>query len=127
MRRPQYWLRQAELDLQVATDVRDRGPYEWACCVAQQAGDKAVKSAHDRTGAEAWDHSVAGLLEELDEVPTEGMEASKSLDRHYIPTCYPNSHSSGALGDLYTERDTRSALVDANLVLDHVRCRGTQA
>jgi HEPN domain-containing protein len=127
MRRPQDLLRQAELDLQLATNVRDRGTYEWACCVAQQAGDKAAKSAHERTGAEAWGHSVAGLLEELDEVPTEVMEASKSLDRHYIPTCYPNSHPERALGDLYTERDARSALADAKLVFDHVRCRGTQA
>jgi HEPN domain-containing protein len=127
MRRPQDWLRQAELDLQAATDARDHGHYEWACFLAQQAGEKAVKSAHERTGAEAWGHSVAALLDELDGVPSEALEAGKSLDRHYIPTRYPNAHPSGAPGDLYTERDARLALGDAKLVLDHVRGRDTQA
>jgi predicted nucleotidyltransferase len=53
------------------------------------------------------------------------MEAGKSLDRHYIPTRYPNSHPSGAPGDLYTERDARPALADAKLVLEHVTGRDT--
>jgi HEPN domain-containing protein len=37
------------------------------------------------------------------------MEA-KILDRHYIPTRYPNSHSEGAPMDYYTKHDAMEAV-----------------
>ena len=123
MRRPDDWIRQAELDLQAALDLRAGGHFEWACFLAQQAGEKAVKSAHEQSGAEAWGHSVAGLLEELEDVAAEVLEAAKGLDKHYIPTRYPNSHPAGAPGDLYTEREAELAIADARTVLDHVKSR----
>jgi HEPN domain len=36
MRRPEDWFRQAELDVQAATDARDHAHYEWACFLAQR-------------------------------------------------------------------------------------------
>jgi HEPN domain-containing protein/predicted nucleotidyltransferase len=94
MRRPQDWLRQAELDLQAATDLRDPG-HEWACFLAQQAGEKAVKSAHERTGAEAWGQSVAGLLEELDGVPADVMEARSRSNVTTSPPATPTPTRAG--------------------------------
>lgn len=125
MRRPEDWLRQADLDLGAAADARATGHYEWACFLAQQAGEKAAKSAHEAVGAEAWGHSVAGLLEELPDVPEAVMEAAKGLDKHYVPTRYPNSHPAGAPGDLYTDREAQQALELAEAVIEHVKGRDT--
>lgn len=95
--------------------------FEWACFLAQQAGEKAAKALHEAEGTEAWGHAVAGLLGGLEDVPTEVMEAARSLDKHYIPTRYPNTHPQGAPGDLYSARDAEAALADATMVLDHAR------
>jgi HEPN domain-containing protein len=119
MRRPDDWFRQAELDLEAAVDARASGHFEWACFLAQQSGEKVVKSVHEMSGAEAWGHSVAGLLEELDEVPAEIMDAGRGLDKHYIPTRYPNAHPEGAPGDVYTDREAELAIADARRVFDY--------
>jgi HEPN domain-containing protein len=95
MRRPEDWLRQSELDLAAASDARRDGHFEWACFLSQQSGEKAAKSAFEAEGAEASGHSVAALLAELDGVPAEVLDAGRELDKHYIPTRYPNSHPQG--------------------------------
>ena len=59
------WLEQAERDLEQAEASREDGRHEWACFVAHQAGEKAVKALHLRKGQEAWGHVVATLLSEL--------------------------------------------------------------
>lgn len=123
MRRPGDWFRQAELDLAAARDNAGMAHYEWACFLAQQAAEKAVKAAHETEGTEAWGHSVAALLDGLDAVPDHIMEAAKGLDKHYIPARYPNSHPQGAPGDLYTEREAEQALTDAATVIEHARRR----
>lgn len=127
MRRPQDWLRQAELDLDTARDTRERGRFEWTCFLSQQSAEKAVKALHESTGTEAWGHSVAGLLSGLEDVPEEVVEAARALDKHYIPARYPNAHPEGAPGDLYTAREADRALDDALTVLDHVRGRLSSA
>ena len=123
VRRPNDWLRQARLDLETAALMRERERFEWACFSAQQAADKAVKALHDSAGTEAWGHAVAGLLEGLDGVPPQVMEAGKRLDKHYLPTRYPNTHPRGAPGDLYTADEADRALEDAATVVEHVEGR----
>lgn len=127
MRRPGDWFRQAELDLAAARDARDSGHYEWSCFAAQQAAEKAVKALHQASGTEAWGHSVAALLSGLDAVPAEVIDTGKALDKHYIPARYPNSHPTGAPGDLYTAAEADRALADAARIIDHVRSRLSQA
>lgn len=105
----------------------DAAHYEWACFLSQQAAEKAVKALHESEGAEAWGHTVAGLLAELPGVTPDVVDAAKALDRHYIPTRYPNTHPQGAPGDLYTRRDAEAALEDAATVIDHVRSQRPQA
>jgi HEPN domain-containing protein len=123
MRRPRDWFRQAELDFAAASDSLDHRHFEWACFLAQQGAEKAVKAMHESEGTEAWGHAVAGLLGGLSDVPDTVVEAGRALDKHYIPTRYPNSHPEGAPGDLYTEREARQALADASTVIEHVRGR----
>jgi HEPN domain-containing protein len=121
MRRPQDWLRQAELDLAAARDSLSAGHHEWACFAAQQAAEKAVKALHESTGTEAWGHSVVELLRGLKDVPGNVMDSGKALDKHYIPARYPNTHPAGAPGDLYTAAEAERAITDARRVIEYVR------
>jgi HEPN domain-containing protein len=123
MRRPGDWFRQAQLDLAAASDAEGQGHYEWACFAAQQAAEKAVKAVHESMGTEAWRQSVTALLGALDQIPREVLDAAKALDKHYIPTRYPNSHPAGAPGDLYTASEAERALADAQRIIGHVQSR----
>lgn len=123
MRRPADWFRQAELDLAAARTSGEAGHHEWACFAAQQAAEKAVKALHESAGTEAWGHSVASLLGGLQDVPPEILDAGKTLDKHYIPARYPNTHPEGAPGDLYTQAEAERAIGEAERVIEHVRSR----
>ena len=61
------WMKQAERDLENAKYELKGGFYEWSCFLCQQAAEKAVKAIYQKLGAEAFGHSVAGLLKKLPE------------------------------------------------------------
>lgn len=108
MERSKDWMNQAVGDLEHARSDVERGFYEWACFSAQQAAEKAVKAVFQKMGAEAWGHSVADLLQELDKhhpVAPALIDGALELDKAYIPTRYPNAHPSGAPRGRYTERE----------------------
>ncbi len=118
------WLAQAERDLQHARHSRDAGDYEWACFAAQQAAEKAVKAALLALGGEGWGHSVTRLLADLAQrqtVATDLLDAARRLDKHYLPTRYPNSFPSGAPRDYYTAQEAQQAIVDAAAIYDLCR------
>jgi HEPN domain-containing protein len=103
-------MRQAKRDLENAEYELTGGYYEWSCFLSQQAAEKAVKALFQKVGAEAFGHSVAGLLQRLPErfIPRkELMDFAKELDKAYIPTRYPNVHPEGAPYELYTEDEAR--------------------
>jgi HEPN domain-containing protein len=127
MRRAHDWFRQAELDVDAGATVLDGDHPEWACFIAQQAAEKAVKALHEAEGTEAWGHSVAELIAGLPAVPDRVSNAAKALDKHYIPARYPNAHPAGAPGDSYTRAEAERALDEAREVLDFVRSRLPQA
>jgi len=104
------WIRQAERDLDNAEYELKGGYYEWACFLSQQAAEKAVEAVFQKLGAEAFGHSVTGLLNELPNEyrpKRELVEYAKELDKAYIPTRYPNVHPKGAPFELYTEVEAR--------------------
>lgn len=120
------WLRQAEADLRHARNALDDGDHEWACFAAQQAAEKAVKGVIQGLGGEAWGHSVTVLLGALGErvaVETALVDAGRRLDKHYIPTRYPNGFDVGAPTDYYTRAEAEAAVIDAATVLSF--CRDT--
>ncbi len=119
------WLRQAEADLRHARNALEDGDHEWACFAAQQAAEKAVKSVIQRWGGEPWGHSVSillGALAERREVAPEIVDAGKRLDKHYLPTRYPNGFDAGAPTDYYTRAEAAAAVEDGRAVLEF--CRG---
>ena len=61
------WIRQTRRDLESAKAQTTAGFYEWACFISQQASEKALKAVLQHLGAEAWGHSIIGLLQALRE------------------------------------------------------------
>jgi len=120
------WLRQATRDLEHARRSVELGDYEWACFAAQQAAEKAVKALYQKLGIEVWGHSISRMLEHLPDEhrpPKELVEKAKELDRHYIPTRYPNLHPEGAPMDYYTRADAERAVRYAGEILEFCRSK----
>lgn len=115
------WLKQAGYDLRHARNALKDEDFEWACFAAQQSAEKAVKALFLALGGEGWGHSITRLLMDLRQkvrVPDELFAASKRLDKHYIPTRYPNGFDAGAPGEYYTEDEGRKAIEDAVAIYD---------
>ncbi len=120
------WLRQADRDFEQAMDSRRAERHEWACFAAQQAAEKAVKALHLRVGQEAWGHVVAQLLEELPEtidVPVLLVEKGRVLDNFYIPSRYPNGHSTGAPFEHYGPLQSEVAIRHAREIIEFARAQ----
>ncbi len=120
------WLRQAIRDLEHARRSMEFGDYEWACFASQQAAEKAVKALYQKLGIEVWGHSISRMLESLpDEYkpPREMIDKAKELDRHYIPTRYPNFHPEGAPLDYYTKEDARRAIRYAEEIVEYCKSK----
>ena len=118
------WLRQADADLRHARHARAGETHEWACFAAQQAAEKALKAVVMRRGADAWGHTVTGLLGLVateEEAGEELVEGAKTLDKHYIPTRYPNGFDAGAPTDFYTRKDSDDAIACAERIVGFAR------
>jgi HEPN domain-containing protein len=53
--------------------------------------------------------------------PDEVVAWGKELDRHYIPSRYPNFHPEGAPMDYYTSADARRAIEGAGRIIEFCR------
>lgn len=118
------WFRQAEADLKHARNALKLESYEWSCFAAQQAAEKALKAVYEKQGKEAWGHTVTVLLGNLKDsiqVPERLIEWSKILDKHYVPTRYPNSLDSGAPTDFYTKQEAEQAIRYAHEIVEFCR------
>jgi HEPN domain-containing protein len=92
------WILQARDTLESANEDLNNGRYNWACFKAQQAAEYAVKGLIYGLGSIPIGHSVLRLLARLRRrgVEVEGvMRYARILDRHRIPTRYPNAHPEG--------------------------------
>ncbi len=128
MNRATDWMRQAKRDLKHAVNASDDGDFEWSCFAAQQAAEKALKSAFQARGKEGWGHSVTDLCQALAKetaLPPEIVNAAKRLDKHYIPSRYPNGFASGAPVDYYVKDDAEGAIQDADKILRFCESLGT--
>ena len=118
------WLRQGEADLRHAGNALKSGDFEWSCFAAQQGAEKALKAVFLRFGMEAWGHTLTALIGNLPketEVPAKLVSGAKTLDKHYIPTRYPNGFDSGAPTDFYTKEEAEKAIQCAEEILDFCR------
>ena len=119
------WLAQAKRDLNHAVHACEDEDFEWSCFSAQQGAEKAVKAVFLHLHGESWGHSVFALLKALSdkiEVSERLIEAAKNLDKHYIPTRYPNGFDSGMPGEYYTKKDAQEAIKNAREIIEF--CEG---
>ena len=116
-------MRQAESDWRHAQHARDAGDYDWAAFAAHQAAEKAIKAVFQIRHRDAWGHTLSLLLASLvDDAAEPGLiDRAKALDKHYIPTRYPNGFERGAPVDFYTLGDADRAIADAEAILDFCR------
>lgn len=114
------WLKQAERDLEHARLSLDGKFYEWTCFIAQQAAEKAVKALCEKHKVLTRSHQLARLLEsvsEVEKIPDDLYEKGASLDRHYIPTRYPNGFQSGAPMEYFFQKDAEEAISYAEAII----------
>ena len=121
------WFQQAYYDLQ-ATRWNIQGRFfDTACFLAQQAGEKALKSFLYYNGA----RRTALLTHSLFEMVREGqkylgdltdlLDQARELDFHYIPSRYPNGIPSGYPHDFYTKKIADQALRSAEKIFSTIQ------
>ena len=72
-----------------------------------------------------WGHSIRVLLERYIEVTgfseaSSLLEYARELDRHYIPSRYPNAHPSGTAFEAYDSKTAMKAIESAKKILEYV-------
>ncbi len=118
------WYRQAEADLDHTRHALKDGDYDWSCFASQQASEKAIKAVFQKRSMEAWGHTLTvliGNLKSVVEVPDYLMQGARVLDKHYIPSRYPNGFDSGAPIDFYTKEESQNAVRIAEDILEFCR------
>ncbi len=121
------WFQQAYYDLR-ATRWNIQGRFfDTACFLAQQAGEKALKSFLYYNGA----RRTALLTHSLFEMVREGqkylgdltdlLDQARELDFHYIPSRYPNGIPSGYPHDFYTKKIADQALRSAEKIFSTIQ------
>jgi HEPN domain-containing protein len=118
------WLRQADADLRHARNSLAVGDYEWSAFAAQQSAEKAIKGLFQSLHLDAWGHTLSVLLASLPESSRPAgrlIELAKALDKHYIPTRYPNGFERGAPTDFYTRDEAARAIEQAEEIIAFCR------
>lgn len=86
-----------------------------------RAAEKAVKTLYQALGIEVWGYSISRTLDQLPKhyrPPPDLIVKVKGLDRHYLPTRYPNFHPEGAPLDYCTEEDASRTVGHAEEVIE---------
>jgi HEPN domain-containing protein len=120
--RARDWFRPAEADLRHARNSKQAGDYDWAAFASQQAAEKAIKALFQHLHLEAWGHVLSALLENLPNKSKPAMDLidrAKELDKHYIPTRYPNGFERGAPVDFYASKEAGDA--NAKAIIEFCR------
>jgi HEPN domain-containing protein len=130
------WYRQAAYDLKAARWNIKGGFHNTACFLAQQAGEKALKSLLYYSGARKqalFTHSIVEMIGAVDKkVPSLGeiLEEARELDLHYIPSRYPNGLPSGYPHQFYGKETSEKAVNGSEkifeLVTGHYSSAGEQ-
>lgn len=119
-------MRQAFWDLDTARILHRERRFNAAAFYAHQAAEKACKAPFYYVHEAPWSHSVRELLlryfRRLHENPPEDlMTYVRELDRHYIPSRYPNAHPSGTSHEAYDEETSKRALEACEKLISFVR------
>ncbi len=118
------WLSEALWDLETAEILLREGRYNSAAFYAQQAAEKAVKALLYSINEAPWGHSVRVLLQRYFEATGIYEERllvdARELDRHYIPSRYPNALPEGTPHEAYDRETAERALEAAKRIIGFV-------
>ena len=123
------WFTQASDEFEDARLLAREGRYYLALFLFQQAAEKALKAFLYRNLPSAQvliTHSIAELLKLCQEIDPDfhKLEGSKSLDRYYIITRYPNGLPGGVPSRFFDDpQEAQRAKELAEAVLNTVRDR----
>lgn len=116
------WFQQASYDLEAVRWNMQGRFYDTACFLAQQAGEKVLKSILYYQGARRTALLTHSLLEMAQEAVKELSTLdsifgeARELDLHYIPSRYPNGLPSGYPHQFYGEETAQRALKAAEKI-----------
>jgi len=99
-------LKEALWDLETAHILHREERYNASCFYAHQAAEKAAKALLYSVNEAPWGHSVRLLLERFfarkrEKYDENLLSLARELDRHYIPSRYPNAHPEGTPHEAY--------------------------
>ena len=133
MNRYKDWLKQADKDIEAASDSEIYEHYEWACFQAQQSAEKSLKALLLFLNIDYWGHGLVHLLiewkriveEEGENVNEERFKELKGkcqeLDRHYIQPRYPNGFASGYPAEYYNQKTAKECIEHAKSIIRFVK------
>ncbi len=115
------WRRAADEALEGARANVGAGLHHWACFLAEQSAQLAVKALLHGVGRAPWGHDLVTLGRAASDALGGSLggaaeAALRRLSRHYIPARCPDAVPSGSPGEHYGVEDSRQAIDDARLV-----------
>lgn len=120
------WRESADDDVAAAEDLRRSGRHAHACFWFEQAAEKGLKALLRALGEGPRSHGLRQVATELRRVGVvldddEALVAALvRLERHYLPSRYPDALREGTPSQGYTAEDGRQAAEDALSALDAV-------
>lgn len=121
------WIQQAEHDLESAEIVIGNQLYNWACFMCQQSSEKALTAfLYSNNAEDVWGHSLADLCEDAKHFDS-SFEMIKTvailLDKYYFTTRYPSYLPGGTSIDIFSEKESLTAIDLAKEVIAFVKGR----
>ncbi len=120
------WFNEALWDLDTARILHRERRYNAAAFYAHQAAEKAIKALLYHVNEAPWGHSIRELLQRYfvkisREANEKLLTLARELDRHYIPSRYPNALPSGTPHEAYDEETSIRALKASEEIIEYVR------
>lgn len=119
------WLKQAERTLETAQWNLEGGFYEEVCFLSQQAAEKSLKAyLYSKGRRTLMTHSTFELVRECMKFSKDFSDLigyCRSLDKHYLPTRYPNAIPGGAPYEIYTKQDSKESIMQTEKILKTVK------
>jgi HEPN domain-containing protein len=120
------WFQQASYDLKASRWNIAGGFFDTASFLAQQAGEKALKSLLYYVGSRREALLTHSLVEMIIKIGKRGtglpdlLDEARKLDLHYVPSRYPNGLPSGYPHQFYGKEIAEDALQAAEKIVTAV-------
>ncbi len=119
------WLEEANWDLENAEILFNNKRYNTAVFQAQQASEKATKAMLYCRNLNGWGYSISKLLLKYQEITNQDISKiindALHLDKHYIPTRYPDSLPGISPHEAYTEEEAELSIKRAKNIINFVK------